>query len=83
MAQMEGIVTIVQEARFQLSDDRGVSHLFILAHGASAEPDQLDVLQRRQARVKVRYTTASNLMGLIARSVDLIPTVNSLEEVTH
>jgi hypothetical protein len=73
MAQMEGIVTIVQEARFQLWDDHGVSHLFILSHGASAEPDQLEVLQKRQARVRVKYQRAANLIGLIARSVDVIP----------
>jgi hypothetical protein len=83
MAQMEGIVTIVQEGRFQLCDDCGVSHLFILSHGASAEPDQLGVLQRRQARVRVKYTPASNLIGLIARSVDLIPRGRESDEVTH
>ncbi len=81
MAQMEGTVTIVQEGRFQLSDDHGVSHLFILSHGASAEPEQLSDLQRRQARVRVRYTPARNLIGLVARSVDLIPDGHAPREV--
>jgi hypothetical protein len=72
MAQMEGTVTIVQEQRFQLTDDEGVSHLFILSHGASTEPDQLADLQRRQARVRIRYSPASNLIGLVARAVDLV-----------
>ena len=40
---MCGVVTIVQEGRFQMTDDAGVSHLFILAHTAAAEPQQLDV----------------------------------------
>ncbi len=66
---MDGVVTIVQESRFQLTDDRGVSHLFILGHGALAEPGQLEPLQRRQARVRVRYTEPRNIIGLVAKSV--------------
>ncbi len=73
MAQMEGVVTIVQESRFQLTDDHGVSHLFILSRGAAAEPDQLNLLQRRQARVRVRYAPARNLIGLTAKSIDVLP----------
>ena len=66
---MEGIVTIVQESRFQLTDDAGVSHLFILAHSASAEPAQLEPLQHRQARVRVRYTVPRNVIGLVAKAI--------------
>ena len=29
---MEGVVTIVQESRFQLLDDEGVAHHFVLAY---------------------------------------------------
>lgn len=72
MGQMEGILTIVQEERFQLVDDAGVAHLFILAHGASTEPDQLADLQRRQARVRIRYSAADNIIGFVARAVDLV-----------
>jgi len=71
MRTMEGIVTIVQEGRFQLMDDGGVSHLFLLGHKAGAEPEQLPPLQHRQARVRVQYTPARNLIGLIAHSVEL------------
>ena len=39
---MQGTITIVQESRFQLTDDGGVSHLFILGHDTLAEPDQLE-----------------------------------------
>lgn len=66
---MDGVVTIVQESRFQLTDDRGVSHLFILGHGTLAEPAQLEPLQRRQARVRVHYTEPRNIIGLVAKSV--------------
>ena len=81
MAQMEGTVTIVQESRFQLTDDHGVSHLFILSHGASAEPDQLASLQRRQARVRVRYAPARNLIGLTAMAIDVLPDGHVANEV--
>ena len=69
MKRMDGIVTIVQESRFQLTDDAGVSHLFILGHDTMAEPDQLEPLQRRQARVSVQYTEPRNAIGLVAHAV--------------
>lgn len=69
MQTMEGVVTIVQESRFQLTDDQGASHLFILSHDTLAEPDQLQPLQRRQARVRVGYTKPGNIIGFIAHSV--------------
>ncbi len=68
---MEGVVTIVQEGRFQLTDDRGVSHLFILGHNAPPETEQLAPLQRRQARVRVRYRPAENLIGNVLSSIEL------------
>jgi hypothetical protein len=60
---MNGIVTIVQEGRFQMTDDDGVSRLFILSPNAAAETGQLAALQRRQARVQVRYKPAPNLIA--------------------
>jgi hypothetical protein len=66
---MNGTVTIVQESRFQMTDDDGVSHLFILSHAASAEPEQLSALQARQARVRVHYTPAPGLIGNIASAI--------------
>jgi hypothetical protein len=66
---MDGIVTIVQESRFQLTDDDGVAHLFVLGHASLAEPDQLGPLQARQARVRVRYVVPRNIIGLVAKSV--------------
>jgi len=72
MGVMEGVVTMVQESRFQLTDNRGVSHLFILGHDAAAEPDQLAPLSRRQARVRVRYTRPENIIGLVAHSISSV-----------
>ena len=48
-----GVVTIVQEGRFQLLDDDGVSHQFLLGiQRGAAEPEQLpDLLQQRRSRV--------------------------------
>jgi hypothetical protein len=66
---MEGVVTIVQESRFQLMDDSGVGHLFILDHHSLAEPEQLAPLQARQARVRVHYEEPRNVIALVAKSV--------------
>lgn len=68
---MEGVVTVVQEGRMQLTDDRGVSHLFILGPNAAAETEQLTPLQRRQARVRVGYTPAKNVIGNLVSSIEL------------
>ncbi len=66
---MNGTITIVQESRFQMTDDNGVSHLFILGHAASAEPQQLAALQARQAHVRVSYEPAPDLIGNIASAI--------------
>ena len=71
MPTMTGTVTIVQESRFQLTDERGVSHLFLLGHGSMAEPEQLEPLQHTQARVRVRYIQPRNIIGLVAKSVEI------------
>ncbi len=69
MQALDGIVTIVQEGRFLLQTGQGEHHLFVLAHNASLEPAQLAPLQRAQARVRVNYKTAPDLVALIAQSV--------------
>ena len=69
---MTGVVTIVQESRFQVTDDDGVSHLFILSPNAAAETEQLSALQHRQARVSVRYKPAANLIGNVAHRISLV-----------
>jgi hypothetical protein len=69
---MTGIVLLVQESRFQLRDDAGVAHMFILGSNAAAEPAQLAALQRRQARVEIRYTQAPNLIGHSVSAITLV-----------
>ncbi|HEY6430689.1 MAG TPA: hypothetical protein VIZ17_01790 [Acetobacteraceae bacterium] len=66
---MQGIVTIVQEGRFQLTDGDGVSHSFVLSYRAPVEPEQLGPLQRRQALVRVEYRKAENVIGLLATGI--------------
>lgn len=67
---MDGVITIVQESRFQLTDGAGVGHLFILSPYAAAETDQLPAL--RFHRVRVRYSPARNTIGNIASAVSLL-----------
>ncbi len=71
MPHMSGTVTIVQESRFQLTDEHGVSHLFLLGHGSMAEPEQLVPLQHAQARVRVRYIQPRNIIGMVAKSIEV------------
>ena len=70
LAVIEGVVTIVQESRFQLVDDRGVAHLLILDPNATAEPDQLVALAGLQARVKVKTKAGHGVIGRIATSLE-------------
>lgn len=71
MRTMVGIVTLAQEGRFQLTDEKGIAHLFILSHGASAEASQLGALQHRQTKISVRYTESSTLIANIAKRIEL------------
>ena len=74
MRTMEGVVTLVQESRFQMVDDGGVYHNFLLSHGAAAEPADLAPLQARQARVRVGYRQAPNMIARIAHRIELCDT---------
>ena len=71
-AEMEGVVTVVQESRFQLTDTAGVSHHFVLGRFALAETEQLVALQDRQARVRVKYSPAHGLIAYVADRIDLL-----------
>ena len=72
MQTMDGVITVVQESRFQMCDDRGVYHHFLLSHGAAAEPADLEPLQLRQTRVRVRYEKAPNLLAQVARRIECL-----------
>lgn len=54
----------MQERRFRLVDDAGVSHLFLLAHDAPLETELLLQLAASRERVTV---DSRNAHGLIAR----------------
>ncbi len=69
MPTTEGVVTIVQEGRFQMIDDAGTAHLFVLGHAAAAEPAQLAPLQRRQARLRVTYLDGGGIIGRVASRI--------------
>ena len=71
MQTIEGVVTIVQESRFQLMDADGVYHHFLLSHGAAIDPADLPPLQARQARVRVGFGKASNMIARTARRIEL------------
>ena len=69
---MVGTVLLVQEGRFQLRDEGGASHLFLLGHSAFAETDQLPALARSQSKVRVSYKEPENIVALIARRIDVL-----------
>lgn len=72
MRWIQGIVTIVQEGRFQLVDQDGVGHHFLLSHNASLEPEQLPQLQRDQSLVRVWLRRAPDVIGHVAARIDLL-----------
>ena len=72
MPFMEGTITLVQESRFQMMDDEGASHLFLLGPHAAAEPGQLAPLAARQARLRVKYRAGDNVIGAIAQDIYLV-----------
>jgi hypothetical protein len=73
MPQMEGVITIAQESRFQMMDRQGASHLFTLDSNASAEPAQLAPLAARQAFVRVKYRQGKNVLGAVAEAIYVDP----------
>jgi hypothetical protein len=69
MPTVSGTVVIVQEGRFQLALDGGGTRLFMLAHDAPVEPEQLVSLQREQSRVVVTYRRGSDLIAGEAHAI--------------
>ncbi len=72
MAQMIGVIGIVQEGRFQLTGDDGVSHLFILSPSSAMEPAGLQAALRTRARVCVSYEPAPSMIANIADALSLV-----------
>ena len=71
MPSLTGRVALVQEGRFQVVDDEGAGHLFILSPHAAVETTQLRPLASRQARVTVTYRDAALLVGMMAERIEL------------
>lgn len=72
MPEMEGVVTIVQEGRFQLTDTCGVAHHFVLSRHALCETEQLSYLARDQSRVRVKYDQAKGVIAFEAKRISLL-----------
>ena len=72
MPTMDGVITIVQEGRFQLVDTAGIAHHFVLSRHALAETEQLAPLARQQARVQVKYEQAEGLIAFEAQRIVLL-----------
>ncbi|MGE0225425.1 MAG: hypothetical protein AB7F35_15785 [Acetobacteraceae bacterium] len=53
-----------------LQTDDGDHRLFVLSHRAGLEPQQLAPLQRQQARVRVRYQKARNMIAASALALE-------------
>ena len=69
MVRARGTITVVQEERFQLDCDDGVTRLFILAHDAPLESDELVELKRQGAHVEVEYDEQAGLLAHAAHRV--------------
>lgn len=67
--RLSGTIGLVQEERFQLVDDDGGAHLFILDHRCSLTPDDLLRYWRSGGRVSVEFSAAQNIMARIASHV--------------
>jgi hypothetical protein len=65
----EGVITLVQEGRFELVTDGGRVMHFLLAHDASLEPQDLPPLKRDRHRVRVDYTEPSRLLAHVSRAL--------------
>lgn len=66
---VNGVITIVQEHRFQLRQDNGQHCLFILAHDAPQEWEDLQVLKDHEQPVTVFYSSIDKLVAAMAHDI--------------
>lgn len=71
MPVAEGTILVVQESRFRLLTEDGRGLVFLLAHDAPLEPQDLPPLAHR--RVRVDYEESSKLIAGIARYLRVLP----------
>jgi hypothetical protein len=69
MKTIKGVITLVQEHRFQLRDDYGRCRLFILTHDAPQEWSDLKELEKANCPVTVFYTEPGKLIAAAAHDV--------------
>ena len=72
MQIMDGVITLAQEGRFQITDGDGVSHQAVLSPRARLEPDQLVGLVRSGARVRVGFEKTREVISVVVRSVRVL-----------
>lgn len=65
--EVVGVVTLVQEDRFRIQDDRGRGYLFTLWHASGVSPGLLHGWSGRGARVAVEYRGAPDLGAVAVR----------------
>lgn len=66
-----GVITLVQEQRFQLAADGGEKRLFVLAHEARLDSHDLRRLSEAGLRVAVQYEDAVELVAHVAHEVHM------------
>jgi formate dehydrogenase major subunit len=69
MASISGRIVIVQEDRFLLETDSGGHRLFILAHGAALDPEDLRALSRAGQRLTVSFSDPEHLVASVAEQI--------------
>ncbi|MBV9378807.1 MAG: hypothetical protein JO320_27775 [Alphaproteobacteria bacterium] len=69
MQAVEGVITLIQEGRFELVTDGGRVMHFMLAHGSSVEPQDLPPLQQERRRVRVEYTKPTRVVTHVAHTL--------------
>lgn len=69
MHTSHGVITLVQEHRFQLMNDAGGHALFVLAHDAPLEWQDLMRLQLAGRPVRVSHAPAPDRIAAIAHDV--------------
>ena len=65
-----GVMTVVQEGRFQLRGDDGRTRLYILGHGATLEPQDLPGLLG--AHLSVRGQAAVGRIAGVAEAICIL-----------
>jgi hypothetical protein len=69
METVSGVITLVQEDRFQLVDSSGRNLLFVLTYRAPVDGDDLRAFERSRCRVTVRCGKAEGLIANAAHDV--------------